>query len=132
MKKKLSILLASALIISSTATSFGASFADINDVPWAGAETYINAASSLGLMTGEESDGQTIFRAKDSVTLCETAQLVYNLLNETETATVSDEFVSKWTKVMSESSIPSWAHTSVAYCLENSIVSASSVSGFMA
>lgn len=131
MKKKLSILLASVLIISSHATSFGASFADINDAPWAGAETYINAASSLGLMTGEESNGKAIFRAKDTVTLCETAKLVYNLLKETENATVSEDVVSKWTKIMSDSNIPSWSYTAVAYCLENSIVSDSSVSGFM-
>ncbi len=131
MKRKLSILLTGVLTISSTATSFGASFADINDVPWAGAATYINEAASIGLMTGEESNGKTIFRARDAVTLCETTQIVYKLLNTAQGVTVSDEVVTKWTPVMSSYSIPTWAYTSVAYCLENSIISTSSLPEFM-
>lgn len=131
MKKKFSILLAGALMISSTVTSFGASFADINDVPWAGASTYINEAANLGLMAGEESDGKTIFRAKDSVTLCETTQLVYNLLKTSKNVSVSEDVVTKWTPVMAGYNIPSWAYNAVAYCLDNSIVSAGSLSSFM-
>ncbi|MGE4214088.1 MAG: S-layer homology domain-containing protein [Anaerotignaceae bacterium] len=131
MKKKFSILLASALMVSSTVTSFGASFADINDVPWVGAATYINEAASLGIMAGEDSNGKTIFRAKDAVTLCETAQIVYNLLKTSQNTTISDDVVTKWTPVMAGYSIPSWAYTAVSYCLENSIVSTSSLSGFM-
>ncbi|MEA5083906.1 MAG: S-layer homology domain-containing protein [Lachnospiraceae bacterium] len=131
MKKKFSILLASMVMISSTVTSFGASFADINDVPWAGAATYINEAANLGLMAGEESDGKTIFRAKDAVTLCETAQLVYNLLKISENVSVSDDVVTKWTSVMAGYNIPAWAYNAVAYCLDNSIVSASNLSEFM-
>ena len=131
MKKKLSVLLAGVVMVSSTVTSFGASFADISNVPWAGAATYINEAASLGLMTGEQSDGQTIFRAKDAVTLCETAQLVYNLLKTSEDISVSSDVVTKWTSVMSGNKIPTWAYTAVAYCLENSIVTTSSLSSFM-
>ncbi|NCC17265.1 MAG: S-layer homology domain-containing protein, partial [Clostridia bacterium] len=131
MKKKLSILLAGALAISSTVTSFAASFADINDVPWAGAATYINEAASLGLMTGEESNGKTIFRARDAVTLCETTQIVYKLLKTAQGVAVSDDVVTKWTSVMAGYNIPTWAYTAVAYCLENSIISTGSLSAFM-
>ena len=131
MKRNLSIILAGVLAISSTVTSFGASFADINDVPWAGAATYINNAASLGLMVGEESNGKAIFRARDSVTLCETSQIVYNLLKTAQGISVSGDVVTKWTSVMASYNIPSWAYTSVAYCLENSIISINSISGFM-
>ncbi|MDD4844871.1 MAG: S-layer homology domain-containing protein, partial [Anaerotignum sp.] len=131
MKKKLSILLAGALTISTTVTSFGASFADINDVPWAGAATSINEAASLGLMTGEESNGKIIFRARDAVTLSETTQIVYKLMKIAQGVTVSDDVISKWTPVMAGYKIPTWAYTSVAYCLENSIISSSSISEFV-
>ncbi len=131
MKRNISILLAGVLAISSTVTSFGASFADINDVPWEGAATYINNAASLGLMVGEESNGKSIFRARDSVTLCETSQIVYSLLKTAQGITVSDDVVKKWTSVMVSYNIPSWAYTSVAYCLENSIISINSITGFM-
>ncbi|WP_304509557.1 S-layer homology domain-containing protein [Anaerotignum sp.] len=131
MKKKLSILLAGTLMISSTVTSFGANFADINDVPWSGAATYINEAASLGLMAGEQSNGKTIFRARDDVTLCETAQIVYNLLKTAQGVTASDDIITRWTPVMASYKIPTWAYTSVAYCLENSIISTGSISEFM-
>ncbi len=131
MKKKLSILLAGALTISTTVTSYGASFADINDVPWAGAATSINEAASLGLMTGEESNGKTIFRARDAVTLCETTQIVYKLMKTAQGVTVSNDVITKWTPVMAGYKIPTWAYTSVAYCLENSIISTSSLPEFV-
>ena len=62
MKKKLALLLASAMVLSTAATGFAASFSDIGDVPWSGAETYVNKAAELGIMVGETSNGKTVFR----------------------------------------------------------------------
>ena len=55
MKKNFIALAMAAVCFAGTASvpAFAASkFADINDVPWAGAEQYINQAADLGLMAG--------------------------------------------------------------------------------
>ena len=71
MKKYTAVFIAAALSASMSATAAAASFSDINDVPWSGAEQYINEAADLGLMVGEtDSSGKQIFRARDRVTYC--------------------------------------------------------------
>lgn len=131
MKKKLALLLASAMVLSTTATGFAASFSDIGDVPWSGAETYVNKAAELGIMVGETSNGKTVFRPKDSVTLCETIQITYSLLKAAENVSASSSVISKWTSVMNGYKIPSWAHEATAYCLENSIITVSDLPSIM-
>lgn len=133
MKRKISLLLAAILTLGSTAVGMAAiTFSDINNVPWEGAKTYITKVSDLGLMVGEESEnGSSIFRAKDKVTYCETAQLVYNLLKNEGEAKDSDSRVSKWESVMAGYKIPGWAYQAVSYVLENEIVSTTDISGYM-
>ncbi len=129
MKRKL-IILTSMLTLFSSTISYGATFADISNIPWSGAESYINSVSTLGLMVGETDDnGKSFFRAKDSITYCETMQLAYNLMKKTSSS--SEVKTNKWTTVMSGYNIPEWAYDAVAYGLENNIISANDVSRFV-
>ena len=53
-KKLLTAFMTAAIISGSiTPTVFAADFSDINDVPWEGAKTYINAVADSGLMVGD-------------------------------------------------------------------------------
>lgn len=136
MKHKFKLFIVSVFTFCITLTGnisvFGASFADISDVPWNGAEEYINSAADIGLMTGDKNElGQQVFRAKDKVTYCETVQLVYNLIDKTSNMKETENAETKWKAVMSGYNIPTWAHEAVAYCLDNSVVSTTDISSFM-
>ncbi|MGE4214234.1 MAG: S-layer homology domain-containing protein, partial [Anaerotignaceae bacterium] len=112
--------------------AFGASFTDINDVPWEGAKSYINAVADLGLMAGDYNDnGKLVFRGKGVVTYCETMQLIYALEQKTSGQSISTATLTKWTSVMNGYKIPTWVQPAVAYGLENSIVTISDIPGFV-
>ena len=62
MKRKFALILSAVMAASSLPlTAYAANFKDINNVPWAGAETVINSVADKGLLSGYE-DGT--FRAK--------------------------------------------------------------------
>lgn len=123
--------LMAALLACQPVSAYAVTFSDLNQVPWAGAEVSIQKAADLGLMVGETSNGQTIFRPRDSVSLCETAQLAYKLMTNTGKLTASASTVEKWTTVMQTYNIPSWAYTAIANCLEKGIISISELGGYM-
>lgn len=135
MKRKTAVLLVACMLSTSFCiTSYGASFSDINNVPWPGAVTYINTVSDLGLMVGDidAKTGKSMFRAKDHVTYCETTQLAYTLLKKTgKLKQVNSDTISRWTQVMQGYNIPAWAYESVSYALENNIISLTDTSRFV-
>lgn len=135
MKRKTAILLVACILsMNFSVTSYGASFADINNVPWPGAVEYINTVSDLGLMVGDidAKTGKSMFRAKDHVTYCETTQLAYALLKKTgKLKQTSTDMVARWTQVMQGYNIPAWAYECVAYALENNIISLTDASRFV-
>ena len=131
MKKYMSFLLAGAMALSATTVSFGANFSDINNVPWPGVETYINQVADNSLMVGENIDGKMVFRAKDPVTLVETAQLVYNLLKATNHLEDKADLPTKWNSTLTAANIPEWAYNSVSYCLETGVITEAEVKAFM-
>ena len=59
MKRFLTLATTAALVLGSTnAVAFGSTFADINNVPWPGAATFIEEAASLRLMSGYTENGK--------------------------------------------------------------------------
>lgn len=79
-KTKHTVALALAAMLACQPLSvYAATFADMNQAPWAGAEASINKAASLGLVVGETRNGKTYFRPRDSVSLSESCQLAYKL-----------------------------------------------------
>ena len=135
MKRKLTFFVAALMAMSCfSVTSYAANFSDINDAPWEGAKTYINSVADLGLMIGDidPNNGKTRFRPKDKVTYCETTQLAYMALKNTNSLIPSTENLStKWSQVLKSNNIPTWAYDCVAYALENNIISLYDVSRFM-
>ena len=81
MNRKAALFLAAVMAAGSAVSVTAAeTFADINDVPWGGAQAYINSVYQNGLMVGDVNDnGERVFRAKDSISYNETVQLVYSL-----------------------------------------------------
>lgn len=134
MKKKLAVLLSAIMTLGSVTVAHAAVvFSDIKDVPWSGAETYINGAVEAGLMVGDtDKNGNKVFRARDKVTYCETMQLAYSILKQSGNLGDTAGNVSKWQAIMNGYNIPTWAHEPVAYGLQNNILSVSDVSRFMA
>lgn len=131
-KTKHTVALALAAMLACQPLSvYAATFADMNQVPWAGAEASINKAASLGLVVGETRNGKTYFRPRDSVSLSESCQLAYKLLMQTGKAKADDSVTQKWTPIMNAYGIQSWAYPAVSYCLENGILATSNLSGFM-
>ena len=131
-KTKHTVALALAAMLACQPLSvYAATFADMNQAPWAGAEASINKAASLGLVVGETRNGKTYFRPRDSVSLSESCQLAYKLLMQTGKAKADDSVTQKWTPIMNAYGIQSWAYPAVSYCLENGILATSNLSGFM-
>lgn len=131
-KTKHTVALALAAMLACQPLSvYAATFADMNQAPWAGAEASINKAASLGLVVGETRNGKTNFRPRDSVSLSESCQLAYKLLIQTGKAKADDSVTQKWTPIMNAYGIQSWAYPAVSYCLENGILATSNLSGFM-
>lgn len=133
-KKNLSkpvLFLTASLMACQPVSALGVTFSDLDKVPWPGAETSIQKAADLGLMVGETQDGKTVFRPRDSVSLCETAQLAYKVMVNTGKLTADSSVTEKWSTTMQTYQIPDWAYTAVAQCLEKNIVSISDLSGFM-
>lgn len=131
-KTKHTVALALAAMLACQPLSvYAATFADMNQAPWAGAEASINKAASLGLVVGETRNGKTYFRLRDSVSLSESCQLAYKLLIQTGKAKADDSVTQKWTPIMNAYGIQSWAYPAVSYCLENGILATSNLSGFM-
>ena len=134
-KSILAVAAAAAMAISSVGTvpAYAASvFADINNLPWAGAATYIEEAYNQGLMAGYNENGKLYCKAKNNVTYNEAVQLMYSIMSKYKGTTVSSSVVSKWTNTMAANNIPSWAYNAVAYALENSILSTNDLRIFMA
>ena len=134
-KSILAVAAAAAMAISSVGTvpAYAASvFADINNLPWAGAATYIEEAYNQGLMAGYNENGKLYCKAKNNVTYNEAVQLMYSIMSKYKGTTVSSSVVSKWTNTMAANNIPSWAYNAVAYALENSILSKNDLRIFMA
>ncbi|MBS4959232.1 MAG: S-layer homology domain-containing protein [Clostridiales bacterium] len=132
MKKTYTLALAAALCLQMSTMGFAANFADIKDVPWPGAADYINKAADAGLLTGSKNDaGQLVFRAKDQVTYCETAQLIYNLMKSFDSSLASADYTSKWSGVMNGYKIPSWAQKAVSLGLEKGYLASGDLSKFM-
>lgn len=131
-KTKHTVALALAAMLACQPLSvYAATFADMNQAPWAGAEASINKAASLGLVVGETRNGKNHFRPRDSVSLSESCQLAYKLLIQTGKAKADDSVTQKWTPIMNAYGIQSWAYPAVSYCLENGILATSNLSGFM-
>ena len=80
--KPIAFALAAMLAIPPVSAS-AITFADINQVPWPGAEVSINKAAELKLVVGETINGKNYFKPKDPVSLTQTCQLAYKLLLET-------------------------------------------------
>ena len=134
-KSILAVAAAAAMAISSVGTvpAYAASvFADINNLPWSGAATYIEEAYNQGLMAGYNENGKLYCKAKNNVTYNEAVQLMYSIMSKYKGTTVSSSVVSKWTNTMAANNIPSWAYNAVAYALENSILSKNDLRIFMA
>ncbi|MBR2850764.1 MAG: S-layer homology domain-containing protein, partial [Anaerotignum sp.] len=130
-KKHPVVFLIAALLACQPITAQAVTFADINQVPWPGAEVSINKAADLGLVVGETRNGKSYFKPKDPVSLAESCQFAYKVMVQTGKATADASVTQKWASVMNVYKIQSWAHTAVAYCLENNIVSISDLSGFV-
>ncbi|MGN0134391.1 MAG: S-layer homology domain-containing protein [Anaerotignum sp.] len=120
-----------ALLACQPISAYAATFADINQAPWPGAEVSINKAASLGLVVGETVNGKTYFRPRDSVSLTESCQLAYKLLLQTGKATANASVTEKWAAVLKTYGIKEWAHPAVSFCLEEGIISISNLSSFM-
>lgn len=135
MKKKLVAIATATICMAGTVNfpAFAASkFADINDVPWSGAAQYIDEAAALGLMAGYTENGKKLCKAKNNVTYCEAVQLMYSIMGANDsTQKVSSTVVSKWKSIMQGANIPEWAYDSVAYGLENSIISQNDIKLFI-
>ncbi len=133
MKKRLVALTVAAMCAAgSVNTVFASTFSDINDVPWAGAAEYIDEAASLGLMSGYTENGKKLCKAKNGVTYCEAVQFIYSIMCSYNSANkVTSAVITKWTPTMQSANIPSWAYESVAYGLENEILSSADISIFM-
>ena len=129
MNRKAVLFLAAVMTAGSTVSAAAAeTFADINDVPWGGAQAYINSVYSSGLMVGDiNEDGERVFRAKDNISYSETVQLVYALSGDKTT----DEVINKWAGDMRNNNIPRWAYESTAYALEAGIITRSDLSVFV-
>ena len=121
MKRKFALILSAVMATSSLPlTAYAANFKDINNVPWAGAETVINSVADKGLLSGYE-DGT--FRAKNNVTYCEAMQMVYNVLVKTGTAKSMDAVEAyAYMGTLDTYKVPKWAQMAVAYGLKNSII----------
>lgn len=131
-KRKILAVVVAVATFAGNVQAFGASFTDINDVPWDGAKTYINSVADLGLMAGDYNDnGKLVFRAKGVVTYCETMQLIYALSQKNSGQSISSATQTKWTSVMNGYKIPTWVQPAVAFGLENSIVTISDIPGFV-
>lgn len=120
-----------ALLACQPISAYAATFADMNQAPWPGAEVSINKAASLGLVVGETVNGKTYFRPRDSVSLTESCQLAYKLLLQTGKATANASVTEKWAAVLKTYGIKEWAHPAVSYCLEEGIISISNLGSFM-
>lgn len=122
---------AAALMACQPMSVYAVTFADMNQVPWTGAEASINKAAELGLVVGETRNGKNYFRPRDSVSLAESCQLAYKLLLQTGKATSDTSVTEKWAAVLKTYGIQEWAHPAVSYCLEEGIISISNLSSFM-
>lgn len=108
-----------------------AAYYDINDVPWDGAQEYINNVDSLGIMQGgENSEGQLVFRAYDDVTYNECMQIIYSLLEKAGGLISSEDFTSKWESVLNTYNIPDSSKRATAYMLENGFVTLEELQAF--
>ena len=121
MKRHLALVLSTVMALSSLPmTAYAANFTDMDDVPWAGAETVINSVADLGLLKGYE-DGT--FRARNNVTYCEAMQMLYSTLIKTGTAEPLDAVTAyQHYALMDLYHIPAWAQPAVAYGLEKGII----------
>lgn len=107
------------------------SFADINNVPWEGAKTYIQEVADANIMVGEyDASGRRIFRPKDNLSYVEGIQLAYSLLKSNNALSSKDSFKTKWEAVMKSYKIPEWAYESVSYGLEKGIVKPAELTKF--
>ena len=116
-KKHPVAFLLAAMIACQPITAQAVTFADMNNVPWPGAEKSIQKAADLKLVVGETINGKSYFKPKDPVSLTQSCQLAYKLLLETGKAKADAEITKKWSIVMDTYKIQSWAHPSVSYCL---------------
>ena len=128
--RPLSFLVAS-LLAFQPVTAMAVTFADLNQVPWAGAEASINKAASLGLVVGETKNGKSYFRPRDTVSLSESCQFAYKVLLQTKKASADSSVTEKWATVLNTYKIQSWAHPAISFCLEEGIISISDLSNFV-
>ena len=132
MKRFLALATTAALLVGSTGISaYGSTFADINQVPWPGAATFIDQAASLGLMSGYSEDGKKYCKPRNNVTYCEATQLIYSIMKTYYKEDVSSSVVTNWQPIMEAYRIPSWAYNAVAYSLEKGFLVTSDLTKFM-
>lgn len=132
MKRFLTLATTAALVLGSTnAVAFGSTFADINNVPWPGAATFIEEAASLGLMSGYTENGKKYCKPRNNVTYCEATQLMYSIMKTYYKQDVTNETITKWKPIMDAYKIPSWAYNAVAYALDKGILVTSDLTKFM-
>ena len=121
MKRKLTLFLSAVMVASSLPmTAYAANFKDINDVPWDGVQSVINSVADKGLLGGYEDN---TFRARTNVTYCEAMQMVYKTMTKSGMAEpVSAMDIYSYTATLNSLKVPVWAHTAVAYGLQNGII----------
>ncbi|WP_317855348.1 S-layer homology domain-containing protein [Chakrabartyella piscis] len=130
LKKKFTLVLATIMASSCiSVTSFGATYADIDDVPWEGAKDIIQSVSDLGLISGYEDN---TFRANNNVTYLEVMQMFYNTLIKSG----ADQYMdivdqASYTYIMEHYGVPTWAQKATAYFLYTGAIASSDLSIFM-
>ncbi|MCK8059894.1 MULTISPECIES: S-layer homology domain-containing protein [unclassified Fusibacter] len=127
MKKLIALML---VVLMFTNMAFAVGFTDLNDASWA--EEYITRMADLGIVTGY-SDGT--YKPLDQVSKYAAVVVIYRtldaqgLIDKNEVEVLKNRYASALTSY----SVPAWPnlHEAVAYFIENKILAATDLSGFM-
>ena len=131
-KRSLTLLFTVFIFLACTISSSAVNmFSDIGSVPWA--SEAINKMADKEIIKGsiDEKTLRIQFRPKDNVSYIEALQMIYKTLQATDHLTPTSAVVTQNGKILSDGTIPVWAHAAVEYALNNKVVTAQEVQRFI-
>lgn len=132
MKKKVSFILVTMVILASTISSFAAIvFSDVASSHWA--KDYIGKAAEKKIIGGYVND-ETLkaeFKPDNNVSYVESIQMIYNMLKAANKLKNTTGLTQKHGSTMITNKIPQWAQEAIAYALEYNILHPEDLKSFM-
>ncbi|SNS43813.1 S-layer homology domain-containing protein [Anaerovirgula multivorans] len=129
MKRSVIIMFTLLMLLTTTMTSFAATFADVGTNHWA--RQHVEKMEEKSIISGMTEGGKLVFKPESAVSRVQAIHMIYRTLRATNKLQSTENFTSKYQTVMASYNIPEWGYEAVSYAYEKGIITGAELGNLM-